>query len=208
MNKIVNQQFHDRIKFEQEELREDLTGLPIWEFKKVGDFGCGWGYITWSLAQKIPASICLGIDKFDPENPPTFDSRFSLENIQNWYAQIDAEKFPRFIQGDIVADENLHQDFDLIYCKRVMYNIFGDGKVKELSQAINHISQALKPNGWFCLIEINEPYFRTVLEEILTQANFEFSPARCLYRPYRTLEKLNEKYSYLAYQCKKVKQHE
>lgn len=205
MNKNTNQQFRDRIKFERAELRDDLDGLPTSEFKKVGDFGCGWGYITWSLALEIPDSDCVGVDRFDPENPPTLDIGFSLENIQNWYGQINTENPPYFLKGDIVIGENLPLGFDLIYCKRVMYNIFGDSKEEGLSQAINHISQALKPNGWFCLIEINEPYFKTVLEEILIRANFEFTSARCLYRPYRTLEKVYEKYPYLVYQCKRVK---
>lgn len=205
MNENINQQFLDRIKSEREELREDLIGLPVSEFKKIGDFGCGWGYITWSLSQEIPASDCIGIDKFDPENPPTFDMGFSLENVQNWYAQINADNFPHFLQGDIVSGENLPSYFDLIYCKRVMYNIFSNGSEKELSQAINHIAQALKFNGWFCLIEINESHFKTALEKNLIQANFEFTPARCLYRSYRTLLEVYEKYPYLVYQCKKVK---
>ncbi|MDP1545267.1 MAG: class I SAM-dependent methyltransferase [Anaerolineales bacterium] len=207
MDESAYKQFLDRIKFEQEELREDLKGLPTHEFKRIGDFGCGWGFVTWSLAQEFPTSDCVGVDRFDFEKPPyLFEMGFSLENIQIWYKQKEIEKPISFIQGDIIIGENLPNGLDLIYCKRVMFNIFGDEKKNELSHAINHISQVLKPNGWFCLIEINEPYFKTSLEELLIQVNFEFMPPRCLYRPYRTPEKTYEKYPYLIYQCKKVKQ--
>lgn len=205
MEENTYKQFLDSIKFEQEELREDLEGLPIHEFKRIGDFGCGWGFITWSLAHEIPDSNCVGVDRFDPERPPhLFEMGFSIENIQNWYKQKEIEKPISFIKGDIIIGENLPDDFDLIYCKRVLFNIFGDDKKSELSQTINHISQALKPNGWFCLIEINESYFKTVLEEILVQENFDFMHPRVLYRQYKTPEKTFEKYPYLMYQCKKV----
>jgi len=205
MDEIKYQQFLDYIKPRMEELREDLVGLPINAFKKVGDFGCGWGFTTWCLMREIPNSECIGIDKFDPENPPTWSNDFSLEYVQNWYKEIDANNYPDFRQGDIVKGENLPSDFDLIYCKRVLYNIFLTKGESELIQAINHIVQALKPNGWFCLIEIQESNFKAVLEDSLTQTNFEFNPPRCLYRPYETLEGKDDKYPYLIYQCKKIK---
>jgi SAM-dependent methyltransferase len=208
MDKNKNQQFGDRINFERDELREDLMGLPINEFKKVGDFGCGWGFVTWSLMQEIPASECVGIDKFDPNDPPTFSEGFSRENIQNWYKQIDAKNYPDFWQGDIVSGENLPLDLDLIYCKRVMHNIFSNKGEDELARAIKHIAQALMPNGWFCLIEIRESYFKTILEETLIQAKFEFSSPRCCYRPYQTLLKKFANYPYWIYQCKKAKLYE
>ena len=206
MDENKYQQFLDYIKSEREELREDLIGMPIIASKKVGDFGCGWGYITWCLMHEIPTSECIGIDKFDPDDPPTFSDGFSRENVQNWYKEIDAEKYPDFQQHDIVKDENIPSDFDLIYCKRVFYNIFinnnGDAKVK---QAINHIARALKSSGWFCLVEIQESQFKSILEESLIQTNFEFSPPRCLFRPYKTLLKTYNEYPYLIYQCKQVK---
>ena len=184
-------------------------GLPINTFKKVGDFGCGWGYITWSLMQEISVSECIGIDKFDPKTPPVWyqvEAGFSLEKTQELSKQIDANKYPDFRQVDIISGKNIPSDFDLIYCKRLLYNIFNENSRLELGQAINHIAQALKPNGWFCLVEINDLSFKTSLEEVLTQANFEFNLPRCVYRPYEAFlqQKVDDK-PYLIYQCKLVK---
>jgi len=208
MNENENQQFIKHIRSESEELREDLMGLPINDFNLVGDFGCGWGYVTYSLAQEIPASKCIGIDKFDPADPPTLNTGFSLENIRSWFMGINAENPPEFRQGNIVSGENLPFGFDLIYCKRVMYNIFLTGDETELSQAINHIVQALRPSGWFSLVEIYESRFKTVLEEILIQANFAFLHPRYVRRPYKTLLKDYDTYPYLIYQCQKGEFHE
>jgi len=190
-----------------EELREDVMDLPINEFKKVGDFGCGWGFTTWCLMREIPNSECIGIDKFDPKDPPPPCSKdFSLEYVQNWYKEADTNNYPDFLQRNIVGDNNLPSDFDLIYCKRLLYNIFNkDSSAEQLAQAINHIAQALKSNGWFCLVEIQESSFKDVLEESLAQMNFEFSPPRLLYRPYETCLVKYDKYPYLIYQCKKIK---
>lgn len=205
MDEITYQQFIDYIKPKIEELREDLIDLPINAFEKVGDFGCGWGFTTWCLMREIPNSECIGIDKFDPENPPTWSKDFSLEYVQNWYKEIDQDEHSDFRQGDIVKGENIPSDFDLIYCKRVLYNIYLSNGEPELAQAINHIARALKPNGWFCLIEIQESYFKAILEESLTKENFEFGTPRYLYRPYETLLDNYDKYPYLVYQCKKIK---
>jgi len=208
MAKDSIQRFLDRIKSDREELREDLMGLPLNKSEcKVGDFGCGWGYITWCLMHEIPNSECIGIDKFDPDNPPTLSyEQFSIDNVRSLFEEIDADQSPDFQKGDIVKGENLSSGFDLIYCKRVLYNIFisnnGDA---ELKQAINHIANALKSNGRFCLVEIQEAQFKSILEKSLIQANFEFDPPRCVGRLYKTLEKIYDQYPYLIYQCKKAK---
>jgi hypothetical protein len=93
----------------------------------------------------------------------------------------------------------------LIYCKRVLYNIFLTNGEPELIQAINHIAQALKFNGWFCIVEIQESGFQSILEKSLIQIGFEFNTPRCLYRPYKTLMDNYDNYPYLIYQCKKIK---
>jgi hypothetical protein len=174
----------------------------------VGDFGCGWGYITWCLMHEIPNSECIGIDKFDPDNPPTLGyERFSIDNVRSLFKEIDADQSPNFRKGDIVKGENLSSGFDLIYCKRVLYNIFiSNNGDDELKQAINHIANALKSDGWFCLVEIQEAQFKSFLEKSLIQANFKFDPPRCVYRLYNPLFGKNDpRYPYLIYQCKKAK---
>lgn len=203
MNENKDSQFLERIRSEIEELQQDLQGLPINDFKTVGDFGCGWGFITYALAQILPASNCIGIDKFDPDDPPTLNTGFSVENVRDWYMKTNIEHHLDFRQANIVSGEHIPFDLDLVYCKRVLYNVFLKGNEKELSQAINHIANSLRPSGWFCLVEIYEPQFQAILEEILNQANFAFTPAQCLSRPYNTLLKNYDLYPYLIYRCQK-----
>ena len=206
MEENTYQRFLDRVKFETEELREDLIGLPLnmanW---KVGDFGCGWGYVTWGLMQEIPNSECIGIDKFDPEYPPDIESYgvFSYDKVQKNFKEINALRSPDFRKGDIVENKGLLSGFDLVYCKRVLYNIFGESAGEtRLKQSINHIENVIKPNGWFCFVEIEEESFKVVLEEFLHQSSFEFNSPRRVHRPYA---RINNQMPYLIYQCKKKK---
>ena len=210
MDKSRYQQFLHRVKREREELQEDLINLPLnasTSKYKVGDFGCGWGYITWCLMHEIPNSECVGIDKFDPADPPILaNEEFSFDRVRSLFIEIGADQSPDFRKGDIVKGENLSSGFDLIYCKRVLFNIFkGNNGDAELKQAINHIANALKSDGWFCLVEIQEAQFKDILEKSLAQANFELDPPRCVCRLYKTPLKDYEQYPYLIYQCKKGK---
>jgi len=210
MNKIKYEEFLNIVKPKKEELREDLSNLPIIEYKKVGDFGCGWGYFTWCLKHEIPDSECIGIDIFDPNNPPNFSdiinkSIFTLDRVKNLFIEY-AEESLDFRKGNIITGENLPSDFDFIYCKRVLLNIFGGIENKEdyLKQTIHNIGNAIKYNGWLCLIEVQEPRFNKILDEYLNQANFEFDTPRCVNRLYET-PCGNKEYPYLIYQCKKGK---
>ncbi len=215
MSDNKNQQFLDNVESARKELREDLANLPIGNAKyKVGDFGCGWGYNTWGLMFEIPNSESVGIDKFDPDNPPCIEDifrseKFSLEIVSKQFEEFGLSQgmhSPSVVKGDIVTGENLPENLDLIYCKRVMYNICtGDNGDAAILQAIKNISNAVVVGGWFCFVEIQVSWFKPTIEEILTQENFEFNTPRLVHRPYKTLEKYYPEYPYLIYQCKKVK---
>jgi hypothetical protein len=226
------QQFSERIKAEREELRFDLLGMAINSAEcNVGDFGCGWGFITWCLLLEIPNSVCIGIDKFDPSNPPEpedifRDEQFSIESVQNRFEKVSDEirsgalglqvqepKYPTFQRGDILTGENLlpkfNHYFDLIYCKRVLYNIFvGDNSNPDredgVNLAITHVANALKPGGWFCFVEVEELHNSLDLEGSLICSGFKFNLPRRVCRPYKTILQVYDKCSYLIYHCKKA----
>jgi len=203
MNKNKHEQFLEFIKDKREELLEDLLDLPLRKIKEVGDFGCGRGFFTWCLKHEIPNSACVGIDTFDPKTPPDF-YEFSIDIVRNFFKEYADESID-FVKGNLVTGENLPSEFDLIYCKRVLFNIYNHYWFDELKKSIDNIANALKSCGWLCLIEIQETKFKEILEKNLKQANFEFNTPRCVYRKYETLEKPYEKYPYLIYQCKKGK---
>jgi len=237
-------QFLEHMLLEREELREDLLGISLDQLeRKVGDFGCGWGYITWCLMLEIRNSSCIGVDRFDPGNPPELedifsDELFTINNVQNRFNLVsqdlnsDAIKFqehellrdlylqlslrknhPAVQRGDLLTGEdifpNLSLFFNLIYCKRVLYNIFlGDNKSPDrdsgISLAINHISNALKPDGWFCFIDIENLRTSSTLEVILRQAGFTFELPRRVHRRYKTIQGDHDQFPYLIYHCRKT----
>ncbi len=112
---------------------------------------------------------------------------------------------PIIQKGDIVTGENIfpyfNEYFDLIYCKRVLFNIFGEDN-KSIIFALNNITNALKPGGWFCLIEIEEILSEANIEKYLTQANFDIKSSRKVNRPYETLSNI-QPHIYLIYHCQK-----
>jgi len=193
---------------------------------------------------EIPNSECIGIDKFDPENPPPFEDifrneQFSIDSVQSRFKEvideinsgivelqgndllsdicrviIDEEQHPVIRKGDLVTGENFSSDlnlyFDLIYCKCVLYNIFiGDNKNPDrddgVNLAINHIANALKPDGWFCLVDVEVLRNSSDLEDSLKRAGFKFDPPRRVIRPYKTIQVDYDQYYYLIYHCKKTR---
>lgn len=215
MSDNKNQQFLDNVESARKELREDLANLPIGNRKYlVGDFGCGRGYNTWGLMFEIPNSECVGVDKFDPNEPPSIEDvlrgePFSFESVSNQFNEFGLSQVihsPSVTKGDIVTGENLPINLDLIYCKRVLYNIStGDNGDTAILQAIKNIANALLFEGWFCFVEPDGNNIKSILEEILTKANFKFDAPRHVQRPYQALTKYDPEYPYLIYQCRKIK---
>ena len=236
MEKNILQQIFDLLAHERDELREDLSDLSVNEKKiKVGDIGCGWGSITLCLMLELSQAECLGIDKFDPNDPPNLDLRFSfeidnvravsnaiIENLksESIHAQ-DSElldafqesvirngRFPKFHRGNIVTGEHLFpafdQYFDLIYCKRVLFNLYNNGDgVDDLNKAIYHIANALKPKGVFCFVEVNTWGNSPSLEDSLRRVGFIFLPPRKIVRSFDSVLG-NYQSEYLIYQCQKT----
>lgn len=127
---------------------------------------------------------------------------------------VDEERYPVFRKANLLTGEGLSSDldhyFDLIYCKRLLHNIFvGDNinpdRDEGLNLVINHITNSLKPNGWLCIIEIAALRDSSNLEEYLKQCGFRFDSPRQVNRPYKTIERHYDKYPYLIYQCQKTK---
>ena len=239
MNNDLIQQFLEQIAFERKELQKDLMGLPLHAFNRVGDFGCGWGFITWCLMLEITKAECVGLDKFDPKNPPYLSdilnhAHFSRHSVETQLRKIskdirsrnsehkeddllseirhkiiDKERFPIFHKADLVSAKGLspylNSYFHLIYCKRFLFNISIDSK-ENLVKAITHIANALKPQGWFCFVELGIPNY---LESSLREVGFELDTPREVVRRYeRWDEKLatitTEPSPYWIYHCQKT----
>ena len=89
MDQKITCQSLDRLFIEWMELQEDISGLSFnLRDSKIGDFGCGRGFITWCLRLLFPNSECIGVDKFDPRDPPDWRlfgeyGSFSLDNVRN-----------------------------------------------------------------------------------------------------------------------------
>ncbi len=179
------QEFFERLKLEREDLQEDLKGLELNLAEcKLGDFGCGWGYTTLSLMLESRASKCIGVDKFIEDtlfDVPSIDDVQDLFNKvkdkilsetdvspednlrgdvrQQLFNLLDKRSFPIFQVGDIVTGANLPSDFDFVYCKKVLQNVYNGGYGNSLKDeegvnlAINHLAGVVKHGGLICAVE-------------------------------------------------------
>jgi hypothetical protein len=142
----------------------------------------------------LQAAECVGIDKFTGDHlaPSLRDvenlfattrkilisgSDNSAEDIQDELRQLLSEdRWPMFYQQDIIKSDNLPHDLDLGYCKLVLGNIYNGeygnspmGKDAVMS-AIRNITECIKKNGLFCLVEKDVMSFQPFLE----RANLTF----------------------------------
>lgn len=183
--------FFERLKLELEDLREELVGLASGRIDyRVGDFGCGWGYTTLGLMLELHVAESIGIDKFMGNFlSPSFQDVQHLfdtvreitikESDKSPYDDLKGDirrllskgRYPVFQKNDIVKGSKLPSELDLVYCKRLLGNIYtgeynnslkGDHAV---SIAIANIVNTLKIGGLVCLVEKDSIYFAPFLEK-------------------------------------------
>jgi len=185
------QQFLDQLTLEREDVQDDLESVRLSVPKcRVGDMGCGWGFTTLSLTLELRPSECIGIDQFVRDSifgVPAFEdvqSLFSViragvidqasevqrDDLRNDLRRLFQEGYyPVLRASDIVTGENLPSELDLVYCKKVLKNIF-DGAyanprsgAEAVASAIRNIAHAVKRGGQVCIVEpaceINFPSF-------------------------------------------------
>jgi hypothetical protein len=165
----------------QFDIREEFDLLGLYPAGlKICDFGCGDGITTFGLALEAPGSQCIGIDLFDnPSNPtPEILNQYieivktkcnpvlSSENPfpSNLCKLIADDRIPRFVKGNIVLNQNIPQEIDLAYCKKLLVNILGknykDTPLGEnaLTKALKNISNCIQPDGLLCVIEYDKEF--------------------------------------------------
>ena len=136
--------FFNRFKLELEDFNEELIGLPLEITNcRVVDIGCGMGYKTLGLMPKLQASECIGIDKFigDWSSPALDEVQQKFDSVKEFVLKEHNKlrddslkrelwelfrrgRHPIFQKGDIVKGEKLPSNLDLVYCKKVLGNIF------------------------------------------------------------------------------------
>jgi SAM-dependent methyltransferase len=173
----------------REDIREEFSLLGIKQRNpRICDFGCGNGLTTFGLAIESRESECLGVDLFGKVTKitPTEITQL-IETVtteckdKNKYHQeicelIEANRIPKFHQGNIVNNINLPQEIDLAYCKKVLVNIFlkeyegfPSGE-QSLIAGLGNIYQSLRPGGQLCVIEYYKDF---ILERYFEQCGFK-----------------------------------
>jgi SAM-dependent methyltransferase len=85
---------------------------------------------------------------------------------------------------------DLDHTFDLIYCKRVLFNFRFDGGnddgADRIRWAIKNMVRTLKSGGWLCLVEVDGWPNPTDLEDSLSDNGLAFEKPRQVIRPYNS----------------------
>lgn len=137
---------------------------------------------------------CVGIDKFagdhlvpsihDVENLFATIKKVVLSGSDDFVKDIQEEllqllnegHWPVFQEEDIVKSKNLPNDLDFAYCKLVLGNVYngeyGNSIMGEdaVMGAIQNITDCIKKDGLFCLVEKDVMSFQPFLE----RANLTF----------------------------------
>lgn len=124
-----------------------LEGLQLQDCKTALDFGCGFGYFTRALKDRInPECKILGID-LCPENEASYLESTRIANLNGEFSGTD-EKVILTIPTDTV---------DLVICSYALYFF---------PAIISEISRVLKPSGVFISITHSKTHLTEVLSFI------------------------------------------
>lgn len=124
-----------------------LEGLQLQDCKTALDFGCGFGYFTRALKNRInPECKILGID-LCPENEASYRESTRKANLKGEFSGTD-EKVILTIPTDTV---------DLVICSYALYFF---------PAIISEISRVLKPSGIFVSITHSKTHLTEVLSMI------------------------------------------
>jgi ubiquinone/menaquinone biosynthesis C-methylase UbiE len=111
---------------------------------KVLDIGCGLGFMTQIIAERVGDSgKVVAIDNSDNQiKAASKRTPEKLKHIIDYYVH------------DLYELEALDQTFDMVYCRFVLHH------VHKPRQALDQIAKVLKPGGWYIGIEgiINYAY--------------------------------------------------
>jgi SAM-dependent methyltransferase len=177
-----------RLQLEIEDIREDLRLLDVdFSSRKIGDFGCGDGFTTVSLATLLHPKLAIGVDKNADE---INQAKALLEKIGRFRDDVAthqddylmavinslANENPiiEFRTGNIVSDENLPTGLHLAYCKKVLVNIFrgaynnAEDGWEGVCAAAKNIAYTVSPSGFIILIEHADEYIdiKSCFEEV------------------------------------------
>lgn len=205
----------------RENIREEfyLLGIPG-SLPRICDFGCGDGLTTFGLALEADGSECIGVDLFSDKKEPTLETlQHQIEVIRcgqspgNVFPDVlhrlaQQDRLPKFQRGNIVLSQNLPQNLDLAYCKKVLVNLlFGkatnDTPSSEdgLLAGLGNIVRCIRPGGLLCVIEYSNAEF--VFEKYLVNPLRIVKQHRITRREIRSRGRTSVINEFMLYLCRK-----
>jgi hypothetical protein len=208
----------------REDIREEFELLDIdFKGKRICDFGCGIGLLTFGLALETTGTRCIGVDLF--ENDTGFDLQVINkhvdilktacgENPVTWRKfpeaiceLIEDARIPQFLKGNIVLGINLPGSIDRGYCKKLLTNLIGKeyqgmptGEAA-LQSGLRNISRCLSSTGFLCAVEYNKDFS---LAHHLKQSGFKvIKQVRLLRNEIRSHGRTNVQSTMALYLCSK-----
>lgn len=212
------------LELEKEDICDDfaLAKSKVSE-PKILDIGCDVGITTIAIASVLDSPMVVGIDK--RPDAITIARRWREEAIRyiqqsegNRNAEYKAtilfgvRRFPEFIVGDIICNENLTIEADLVYCRKVLVPIHEKEYDNRFSGdegvhiAIGNIARAVRIEGWAIVIEKNLKSYgiNKDFASFLEQAGLELIKIEPLTRfDILSTGKRSAPYDYVRYICKK-----
>jgi SAM-dependent methyltransferase len=209
----------------REDIREeiDLLGIPHNQ-RRICDYGCGNGLTTFGLALETEGAKFIGVDLFDHDSQPTpeelneymafieseFDRLSSPKNafLEDLWVLAHEKRWPQFTRGNIVLNQNLPENIDMAYCKKVLVNFWGK-EYKDTPSGedgvrlgLNHLTKNLKPVGLMCAVEYDRDFG---LEKYLEMSRLSIiKRAQIKRREIRSRGRTNTISNFALYLCRKL----